>query len=78
MYLLKEDKREELKSGRTFTYLAEKTGLTDRYIKAVFSGDKCRKITALALISVRHEISVTSSEMEKYLTYYFDTDEEED
>ena len=78
MYLLKEDKKEELKKGRTFTYIAEKTGLTDRYIKAIFAGSKCKKITAMTLISVRHEISVTSSEMEKYLSYYFNTDEEED
>ncbi len=76
MYKLRLDKKDELKSGRTFTYLAEKTGLTDRYIKAVFAGAICRKITALILIAVRHEILVTSPEMEKYLKYYFKTKEE--
>ena len=76
MYKLKLDKKEELKSGRTFTYLAEKTGLTDRYIKAVFAGDYCRKITALVLIGVRHDIAITDPEMQKYLDYYFETKED--
>lgn len=78
MYKLKEEKKEELKSGRTYTYISTKTGLTDRYLKAVFSGEKCRKITAIALISVRHEIPITSSEMNDYLRYYFNTNEEEE
>lgn len=76
MYKLKLEKKDELKSGRTFTYLSEKTGLTDRYIKSVFAGDRCRKITAMILIAIRHEILVTSPEMEKYLDYYFETKEE--
>lgn len=78
MYKIKEEKKEELKSGRTYTYLSAKTGLTDRYLKAVFSGGKCRRITAIALISVRHEIPITSSEMNYYLEYYFNAKEEEE
>lgn len=76
MYKLRLEKKEELKSGRTFTYMAKETGLTDRYIKAVFAGGACRKITALVLISLRHEISITAPEMEEYLQYYFKTKEE--
>jgi len=78
MYYMKKDKSADLKSGRTFTYLASRTGLTDRYLKGVFAGDKCKKTTALLLISIRHEISVTDSNIEKYLAYYFNIEGKED
>lgn len=77
MYYMKKDKSADLKSGRTFTYLASRTGLTDRYLKGVFAGDKCKKTTALLLISIRHEISITDSNIEKYLDYYFNIEGKE-
>lgn len=76
MYIIKEENKEELKSGRTFTYISKVTGLTDRYIKSVFSGEKCKKITAIIIILVKHTIDINSPEMQKYLDYYFETKEE--
>lgn len=78
MYYIRLDKREELKSGRTFTYLASVTGLTDRYLKGVFSGEKCKKTTAILLISIRHGISIEEPDINKYLDYYFTEDGKED
>lgn len=78
MYFLKEDKKDELKSGRTYPYLANMVGLTDRYLKSVFAGERCKKSTAILLISARHGISVENPELESYLDYYFTNDREED
>ena len=72
MYNIKTDLIKDLKGGRTARYIAEILDVTEGYISMIFNNKtKCTKIVAMGLISIKHNISLGSEEMEKLLQRYF-------
>jgi hypothetical protein len=71
-YKIKEGKANELKDGRTNTYLANKIGSTQQYIGKIFLGIKnCSKPMALLLISLCQKINIDSID-DDTIKIYFD------
>ena len=72
MYIIKEDKREELKDGRTYASMANILGVTQRFLSLIFNGSKCKKMLAMTLINIKNKTAINSPEMQEQLKYYFD------
>lgn len=71
MYLIRKEKKEQLKRIRTKCY-AERTGFTPNYISAVLNGNlRCTEPGAKAILSVSFDISLNNELMEKLLKEYF-------
>lgn len=72
MYRLKQEMVELLKDGRSNNYLCEELGITSVHICNILKGNKCKLLTAKALISIREKIAINDDKMEELLNYYFD------
>lgn len=71
MYIIRQEKKEKLMNGRTATYIAEVLGRTKETLYAVLNGKNCSTLMAKALISIKEQIPINDSNIEKYLLYYF-------
>ena len=71
MYKLKEENKDELKAGRTLTYLSDKLGCTISHLSLIFCQKRtCTKSQAIALISICNKIS--EGDIDEKINYYFD------
>lgn len=70
-YKIKKDKIEELKDGRSNSYIASKIGCTEQHIGKIFLGIKnCSKSIALLLVSFCQKRNVDSINDEILNTYF--------
>lgn len=71
MYKLKKENKEELKAGRTLTYLSSKLGCTLSHLSLIFCQKRtCNKSSAIAIISICNKIN--EDDIEEKIDYYFD------
>lgn len=72
MYYLREGKEKELKNGRTVVSLANKLEVDTKTLYSIFKNKKCKKVLAMALISVADGTPLNDVQMEERLNHYFD------
>lgn len=71
-YKIKKEKVEELKDGRSNSYIAGKIGCTEQHIGKLFLGVKnCSKSIALLLVSFCQKINIDDIN-DEILNIYFD------
>lgn len=71
MYLIKEEKKDDIKKFRT-SYYSQNTGLNVSYLSSILNANqKCTEITARAILSACLEIPVSDEKMPELLNEYF-------
>lgn len=71
-YIIKSDKINELKDGRSVIYLSEILEINYANLSLILNGAKCKSILAMCLISIKEQIPINSTKMNDYLDYYFE------
>lgn len=76
MYLIREDRTEDLKDGRTTRDISELVEVTEGYLSQIFSGKRqCSTSLAMVLVSLRKQVPI-NRDSKKLLDDYFTREEE--